>query len=92
MLAQFLREEEFPLDDEVPKEVTTIEVIREQWVMKFNSSFIANSGGVGVVLYHEGVETVALSFKLEFPCSKNTAEYEAYITGLATALEMGSNI
>ena len=41
---------------------------------------------------HEGEETVALSFKLEFPCSKNTAEYEAYITGLATALEMGSNI
>ena len=28
-------------------------------------------------------------FKLEFPCLNNTAEYEAYLTGLATALEMG---
>ena len=42
-----------------------------------------------VVLYHEKDEAVVLSFKLEFPCSNNTAEYEAYLTGLATALEMG---
>ena len=28
-------------------------------------------------------------FILEFPCSNNTTEYEAYLTGLATALEMG---
>ena len=32
---------------------------------------------------------MALSFKLEFPCSTNTVEYEAYLTGLATNLEMG---
>ena len=44
---------------------------------------------VGVILYHEKDEVMALSFKLEFPCSNNTAEYEAYLTGLATALEMG---
>ena len=30
------------------------------------------------------------SFKLEFPCSKKTAEYQAYLIGLATALEMGT--
>ena len=44
---------------------------------------------MGVVLYHEEDEAVALSFKLEFLCSNNTAEYEAYLTRLATALEMG---
>ena len=64
-------------------------VIEEQWVMKFDSSFTVNSGGAGVILYHEGEETVALSFKLEFPCSNNTAEYEAYLTRLAIVLEMG---
>ena len=32
---------------------------------------------------------MALSFKLDFPCSNNTAEYETYLTGLATALKMG---
>ncbi|XP_050264242.1 uncharacterized protein LOC126708494 [Quercus robur] len=39
-------------------------------------------------MYHEEDKTVVLSFKLEFPCSNNTAEYEAYLTRLATALEM----
>ena len=44
---------------------------------------------MGVVLYREEDKAVTLSFKLEFPCSNNTAKYEAYLTGLATALEMG---
>ena len=57
--------------------------------MKFDGSSSTQSGGVGVVLYHEKDKTMALSFKLEFPCLNNTAEYEAYLTGLATALKMG---
>ena len=57
--------------------------------MKFNDFSIANLGGIGVVLYHEGEEAVALLFKLEFPCLNNTAEYEAYLKDLATTLEMG---
>ena len=36
---------------------------------------------------HLGEEVMALSFKLEFPYSNNTAE--VYLTGLATALKMG---
>ena len=89
MLAQFPREEEFSLDDEVPEEVAMVEEVREQWVMKFDGSPTTQSGGVGVVLYHEEDKVVAFSFKLEFPCSNNIAEYEAYLTGLATAFEMG---
>ena len=89
LLAQFPREEELPLDDKVSGEVAMAEIIKEQWVMKFNGSSTANSEGIGVVLYHEREETVALSFKLEFPCSNNIVEYEAYLTGLATTLKMG---
>ena len=89
LLAQFSREKEFPLNDKVPGEMATVELTEEQWILKFNGSFTTNSRGAGVVLYHEGEETVALSFKLEFPCSNNTAEYEAYLTGSAIALEMG---
>ncbi|XP_050258811.1 uncharacterized protein LOC126703783 [Quercus robur] len=88
LLAQFSGEEEFPLDDEVPGEVAMVEEVKEQWVMKFDGSSTAQSGGVEVVFYHEENETVALSFKLEFPCSNNMAEYEAYLTGLVTSLEM----
>ena len=55
------------------------EEVREQWVMKFDGSSATHSGGVGVVLYHEEDKT-------EFPCSNNTAKYEAYLIGLAMAL------
>ena len=57
--------------------------------MKFDGSSTTQSRGVGVVLYHEEDKVMALTFKLEFSCSNNTAEYEAYLTGLAIALEMG---
>ena len=40
LLAQFPREEEFPLDDEVPGEVAMAEKARVQWVMKFDGFFI----------------------------------------------------
>ena len=57
--------------------------------MKFDGSSTAHSGGVRIVLYHIREEAVVLLFKLEFSCSNNTVEYEAYLTRLATALEMG---
>ena len=88
LLAQFPGEEEFPLDDEVPREVVMAEEVRKQWVMKFDGSSTTQSGGVGVVLYHEEDKAVALSFKMEFPCSNNTIEYEAYLTRLVTTLEI----
>ena len=89
LLAQFPGEEEFLLDDEDLGEVAMVEEFREQWVMKFDVSSTTQSRGVGVVLYHEEDEAVVLLFKLEFPYSNNTKEYEAYLTGLATTLEMG---
>jgi ribonuclease HI len=41
------------------------------------------------VLIREDGETIAKSFKLDFSCSNNASEYEAYITGLAIAHKMG---
>lgn len=51
LLAQFLGKKDFPLDNEVPREVAIVEVTEEQWVMKFYNSSTENSRGVGVVLY-----------------------------------------
>ena len=48
--------------------------------MKFDGSSTTQSGGVEVVLHYEEDKAVTLSFKLEFPCLNNTAEYEAYQT------------
>ena len=47
------------------------------------------SSGAGVVLIREDRETIAKSFKMDFPCSNNASEYETYITGLAIAHGMG---
>ena len=56
--------------------------------MKFNGSSTVQSREGGVVLYPEEDEAMALSFKLEFSCSNNTAKYEFYLTRLAIALKM----
>lgn len=43
----------------------------------------------GVILYDlDGVST-SLSFKFDFPCSNNVAEYEALLLGLIPALKLG---
>uniref|UniRef100_A0A2N9J1X6 RNA-directed DNA polymerase n=1 Tax=Fagus sylvatica TaxID=28930 RepID=A0A2N9J1X6_FAGSY len=46
-------------------------------------------GEIGEALLAEDGETIAKSFKLDFPCSNNALEYEAYITGLSIAHEIG---
>ena len=69
--------------------MATVEIAANQWVIKFDGSYIASLGGARVVLYHRDKETIALKFKLEFPCSNNTIEYKTYLMGLATTLEIG---
>ena len=92
LLAQFPEEDISQITDEVPGEVIEVaclEVNRCLWEMKFDESFISTGGGVGIVLANEENETLSMSFKLDFLCSKNVAEYEAYLTGLTIAQEMG---
>uniref|UniRef100_A0A2N9G2A5 Integrase catalytic domain-containing protein n=1 Tax=Fagus sylvatica TaxID=28930 RepID=A0A2N9G2A5_FAGSY len=65
------------------------DLVDSTWTLKFDDSSTANSSGAGIVLIREDGETIAKSFKLDFSCSNNASEYEAYITGLAIAHEMG---
>uniref|UniRef100_A0A2N9G246 Integrase catalytic domain-containing protein n=1 Tax=Fagus sylvatica TaxID=28930 RepID=A0A2N9G246_FAGSY len=59
------------------------------WTSKFDGSSTATSAGADIVLYKDNGEAVTKSFKFDFPCSNNAAEYEAYLVGLAIAYEMG---
>jgi ribonuclease HI len=59
------------------------------WTLKFDGSSTATSAGAGIVLYKDDGEAVTKSFKFDFPCSNNAAEYKAYLAGLAIAYEMG---
>ena len=92
LLAWFPREEGWGVADEVPgdlPEVSTVEVAGAKWILRFDGSPTATKGGVGIVQIKEAGEAVAMSFKLNFPCTNNIAKYEAYLTGLAVAHEKG---
>ena len=51
---------------------------------------VGSEGGAGIILSKNTGEVVAMSLKLDFPCTNNIAEYEAYLMGLAVAREMGT--
>ena len=65
------------------------ELLGKKWTMRFDGSATTTSNGLGIVLSCEDGDTMPLSFKLGFSCSNNTAEYEAYLIGLAMALNIG---
>jgi ribonuclease HI len=89
LLAQFPGEDNSSISDEVPGEINEVFLADSVWTLKFDGSSTATSAGAGIVLYRDDGEAVTKSFKFDFPCSNNTAEYEAYLAGLAIAYEMG---
>jgi hypothetical protein len=92
LLAQFPGEDSSSISHEVPGgvgEALLADLVDSTWTLKFDGSSTSNSSGAGNVLIREDGDTIAKSFKLDFSCSNNASEYEAYITGLAIAHEMG---
>ena len=91
-MAQFPSEDGFCISDEVPGEVHEVAMVDHtnfSWTLRFDGSSVTTEGGARIVLSREGHQAVAMSFKLGFPCSNNAVEYEAYLTRLAIAHEMG---
>ena len=92
LLAWFPREEGRDITDEVPGDlpkVSTTEAARARWTLKFDGSSTTAKRGAGIVLIKEISKAVSMSFKLDFTCTNNTSEYEAYLIGLVIAREMG---
>ena len=57
--------------------------------MYFDGASNYHGNGVGVVFKTPCSEYIPISIKLDFSCTNNEAEYEAYISGLEAALEYG---
>jgi hypothetical protein len=92
LLALFPGEDSSSISHEVPGgvgEALLVDLVDSIWTLKFDGSSTSISSGVGIVLIRENGETIAKSFKLDFSFSNNASEYEAYITRLAIAHEMG---
>ena len=92
MLAQFLREDNSSISDEVPGGIDGVflaDLVDSTWILRFDGSSTAALGGAGIVLYKGNGEAITKAFKLDFPCSNNATEYEAYLVGSAIACEIG---
>ena len=92
LLSNFPGEDNWNITNDVPSELPKIalmETARAVWTLHFDGSFTTTKEGVGMVLSKNIGETVAMSFKLYFPCTNNMAEYEAYLMGLAVAHKIG---
>jgi hypothetical protein len=59
------------------------------WTMFFYGASTKDSAGAGVVLISPSKEAMHLSFKLDFKTTNNIAKYEALLSGLNSAKEMG---
>ena len=92
LLSNFPREDNWNITNDVPSvlpEIALMETAKAIWTLRFNESSTTSEGGARIVLSKNTGEILAMSFKLDFPCTNNMAEYEAYLTGLAMAREMG---
>ncbi|XP_028086009.1 uncharacterized protein LOC114286987 [Camellia sinensis] len=94
LLAHFPSGEHESPSDELPgDEFQAAEVnIEGEWSLSFDGSFTSKGGGAGIVLISSNQTEVNLSYKLDFKCSNNEAEYEALILGLMAALDLGVSL
>lgn len=59
------------------------------WVMEFDGSCVSMGAGAGVVFISPDGKFFPFLYKLQFPNTNNTAEYEALILGLNMAQARG---
>ncbi|XP_028053606.1 uncharacterized protein LOC114257970 [Camellia sinensis] len=86
LLAQFSSGDYKPVNEELRGEVHAAMVSEESfWTLSFDGAAAGGKGGTGIVLTSKNGEKLYLSYKLDFHCSNNEAEYEALILGLIVA-------
>jgi ribonuclease HI len=58
------------------------------WGLDFDGAHSSTGSGAGIVLRSPDNETTLFSYRLEFDCTNNIAEYEALILGINLAIDM----
>ncbi|XP_028054430.1 uncharacterized protein LOC114258639 [Camellia sinensis] len=86
LLAQFPSGDYEPVNEELRREVHAAMASEESfWTLSFDGVATGGKGGTGIVLTSKSGEKFYFSYKLDFHCSNNEAEYEALILGLIAA-------
>jgi ribonuclease HI len=73
-------------------DMDTVEETEGIWTLEFDGSHSSSGLGAGVVLTAPSGEVFYHSYRLEFRCTNNVAEYEALILGLNLAIDKGVTI
>uniref|UniRef100_A0A2N9FY66 Uncharacterized protein n=1 Tax=Fagus sylvatica TaxID=28930 RepID=A0A2N9FY66_FAGSY len=84
-LADFIAE--FTVTEDEPSE----EKLDEGWEIEIDGSSVKGAGGVGIVFKTPEGHLLKHSTRLQYPTTNNEAEYEALLTGLRIAKELGAN-
>jgi ribonuclease HI len=77
----------FPEEDNIPLEIIDLE--DELWQMHFNGSHSNEGNRDGIILVSPVGKIHNLSYRLEFSCSNNVAEFEALLLVIENALNLG---
>lgn len=94
LLAAFPGEDTTKLHEDVPGEFPEILVIKEEtWLLYFDGSPTPRNDteGAGVVLVSPSGKVFSRLFKLDFHCTNNSTEYEAFLLGLSLAKQAGAS-
>jgi ribonuclease HI len=83
-LADFIAE--FTVAEEEPSE----EKPNKKWEVEIDGSSVKGAGGVGVVFKTPEGHLLKHFVRLQYPTTNNEAEYEALLTGLRIAKELGA--
>uniref|UniRef100_A0A2N9GTA9 Reverse transcriptase domain-containing protein n=1 Tax=Fagus sylvatica TaxID=28930 RepID=A0A2N9GTA9_FAGSY len=84
-LADFIAE--FTVTEEEPQG----EKLDEDWEIEIDGSSVKGAGGVGIVFKTPEGHLLRHCTRLQYPTTNNEAEYEALLTGLRIAKELGAN-
>src|SRR6185312_15909407 len=68
----------------------TPEISHDYWTLYFDGSVMGPGAGAGVVLVSTEGGKFQYAVRLHFPASNNVAEYEALISGLRIAIDIGA--
>ncbi|XP_039822798.1 14.7 kDa ribonuclease H-like protein [Panicum virgatum] len=71
-------------------EAPTLEISHEYWTLYFDGSVMGPGAGAGVFLISSEGGKFQYAVRLHFPASNNVAEYEALISGLRIAMDIGA--
>ncbi|KAH9308573.1 hypothetical protein KI387_036484, partial [Taxus chinensis] len=66
-----------------------LDMIGPPWTLLFDGACSKVGNGAGIVLVSPNLEEFLFSFKLNFECTNNIAEYEALLLGLRIAWKYG---